>query len=88
MKTNDINTLIFNGDHVLDNMDNTVRQVSEIQDHGDGTASVYMADGGVMDLAEIQFDDIRLESEVDEDEEHDRFVDACYNADYDRSMML
>jgi hypothetical protein len=60
MRTNDIGILIFVGDHVLDNTD----EISEIRDHGDGTASVHMVDGGVMSLDEIQFDDIHLESEI------------------------
>jgi len=61
MKTNDINTLIFEGDHVVDNMDDErIRQIETIHDHGDGTASVNMVDGGVMALSEIQFDDIRI----------------------------
>ena len=64
MRTNDINTLIFEGDHVIDNMDNSVRTVSQIQDHGDNTASVHMVDGGAMALSEIRSEDIRLESEV------------------------
>lgn len=60
MRTNDINVLIFEGDHVLDNKDNAVREIKRIDDHGDDTASVYMIDGGVMALSEISFDDIRL----------------------------
>ena len=59
MRTKDINVLIFDGDLVKDNMDEgRLRRVSEIQDHGDGTASVYMTDGGVMGLDEISLDDI------------------------------
>ena len=66
MRTTDINVQIFDGDFVIDNMDSSVREISEIRDHGDDTASVHMVDGGVMALSEIRIDDIRLESEIND----------------------
>ena len=65
MRTHEIDTLMCVGDHVIDRMDDDrIRQIESIHDHGDGTASVNMVDGGAMALSEISFDDIRLESEV------------------------
>ena len=69
MRVNEIGVLIVEGDHVIDRMDNSVRKVSHFNDHGDNSASVYMEDGGVMALSEINANDIRLDSEVYGDNE-------------------
>jgi len=93
MRTTDINVLIFEGDHVVDNMDNSVRTISQIQDHGDSTATVHLVDGGCMALSEISFDDIRmdepvyeiLDDGVDPDEEAEK--SGYYDDEHYRSEM-
>ena len=57
MRTNEINSIICCGDTVLDHLDGDVRTIDHFHDHGDGSASVFMTDGGVMALSEIKWND-------------------------------
>lgn len=75
MRTNDIDKLIFIGDHVSDRMDgDRLREVTGFGEINGQSASVFMEDGGVMGLDEIKLEDICIESairavevEIDED---------------------
>ena len=58
MREKDIEDLICVGDRVIDQMDGERRIIS-----GFINASVMFEDGGVMDIAEISTEDIRLEGE-------------------------
>ena len=67
MLQNDIHELIYEGDFVVDHVDNSLRQIANFASDPDDPgldAGVFMTDGGVMSLHEIQSSDIRLESEV------------------------
>lgn len=58
MKMSDIRETIFEGDKVLDRMDNnSVREIARFQTHDDGNVSVFMTDGGVIGLDEIHWND-------------------------------
>lgn len=78
MRATDINELIFEGDTVIDNMDDSRRIVSGFVVHDENQVTVNMEDGGVMGLDEISFDDIRIgwtdhrNSKIDPDNEAEK----------------
>lgn len=62
MLVNEINKMIFEGDCVIDHLDNdNVREIASFQIHDKYLATVYMTDGGVMGLDEIDFNDITIQ---------------------------
>lgn len=75
MQTNDIDKLIFIGDHVSDRMDDgRLREITGFGEITGQSATVFMEDGGVMGLDEIKLEDICIQSairaveiEIDED---------------------
>lgn len=69
MQVSEINELIFEGDVVIDRLDNSRRVVSGFVVHDKNDASVLLEDGGALALSEVRRDDIRLESEVYGDDE-------------------